>query len=103
MLVMRKYIIRAMQQKMFEIVFDLCVLVNIVILALEGVISSSIVVSFNNFLTLILLGELVLKLISQSISKIIIFIISLEKYFEKGINIFESLIVLLCLGEILLV
>lgn len=82
--------------------FDLCIFINIITLSLQGFIPQDIYLFLNNIITLLLGGEMIMKLISQSIS-IIYINLFVEKYFSKYINILESFIVLSCLSEIIFV
>ena len=98
-LVGEKYIILAMNLKLVEVFFDLSIFINIIILALEGFFTSDAFSYLNNIITFLLVGELGMKIISYRASNINIIFLYLGKQFQKGFNLFESAIVIVCLAE----
>lgn len=67
--VCRKYVIMAMRLKGVEFFFDLCILLNIIILSLDGVISGYLLLYVNDLITILLGIELLMKLISLDLKK----------------------------------
>ena len=70
--------------------FDLLILVNILVLSLDGMINESIVTWVNEMITICLVIELLMKLISQGFVR-----------FLKH-NVFFNIVVLLCFLETIL-
>jgi hypothetical protein len=64
MQVFNKYVVRALRTTELEIFFDLCVLVNVVFLALNGLIDDTLINLVNSVVTFTLLIELGMKLVS---------------------------------------
>lgn len=67
-IVFKKYVIQALSNEMIGIFFDLCILINTVFLALHGNVSGKIIEQVNNIITILLLFELIMKLISKPLS-----------------------------------
>lgn len=82
----------ALRMKGLEIFFDLCLFINIFFLCLNGIIKTSVIKSVNTIVTLLLLLELIMKIIS----------IPFRKFVRNNNNIFQALILMVCLSEIIL-
>lgn len=67
-LVFRKYITIALRTPALEILFDFCILINIILLSLDGIIIDSTINQVDRITTFVLIIELTMKMISISIS-----------------------------------
>lgn len=88
--VCKKYLVQALRTPSLLMFFDICIFVNILFLSLTGILSERIIWPINNIITILLLIELFMKIITT------------EQFFSKKVNQFESLIIMICVSEIIL-
>ncbi|CAD8082710.1 unnamed protein product [Paramecium primaurelia] len=86
-IVMQFKLHKLLEEKTVSIIFDLYTMVNFFILCSDGYLSSDLVDSINSFMTFLLLGEIVLKIIGYGI----------KDFTKKSSNNLDSFVIVLCL------